>query len=71
VDLSPYNAYGSGVSRLHAVLKLFQDQIVIADLGSSNGTYLNGSRLKPYAETPVSHGDVINLGKFKIQVLME
>ncbi len=45
VDLSPHNAYANGVSRLHAVLKLIHDQIVIMDLGSSNGTYLNGSRL--------------------------
>ncbi len=71
VDLSPYKAYANGVSRLHAVLKLLQDQIVIMDLGSSNGTYLNGSRLPPYIETPVVHGDVIYLGKLKIQVLIE
>ena len=56
VDLSPYNAYANGVSRLHAVLKLIQEQFVIVDLGSSNGTYLNGIRLPPYVETPVAHG---------------
>jgi pSer/pThr/pTyr-binding forkhead associated (FHA) protein len=71
VDLSPHNAYANGVSRLHAVLKLIRDQIIIMDLGSSNGTYLNGSRLPPYLETPVVHGDVIYLGKLKIQVLIE
>lgn len=71
VDLSPYKAYANGVSRLHAVLKLIQDQIVIVDLGSSNGTYLNGNRLTPYIDTPLAHGDVINLGKLKIQVLIE
>jgi len=71
VDLSPYNAYANGVSRLHAVLKSIQKQIVIIDLGSSNGTYLKGSRLPPYVETPVTHGDVISLGKLKIQVLIE
>jgi hypothetical protein len=71
VDLSPHNAYANGVSRLHAVLKLIQDHIVIMDLGSSNGTYLNGNRLQPYVETPIAHGDVIYLGKLKIQVLIE
>ena len=71
VDLSPYNAYANGVSRLHAVLKLIRDNIVIMDLGSSNGTYLNGSRLPPYVETPCAHGDVIFLGKLKMQVLIE
>jgi hypothetical protein len=71
VDLSPYNAYANGVSRLHAVIKLIQDQIVLVDLGSSNGTYLNGNRLLPYDETSVSHGDVVYLGKLKIQLLIE
>jgi hypothetical protein len=71
VDLSPYNAYANGVSRLHAVLKLITDHIVIMDLGSSNGTYLNGNRLSPYVENAIAHGDVISLGKLKIQVLIE
>jgi hypothetical protein len=71
VDLSPHNAYANGVSRLHAALKLVDEKIVIVDLGSSNGTYLNGSRLSPYVETKVAHGDVIYLGKLKIQVLIE
>jgi hypothetical protein len=71
VDLSPHNAYANGVSRLHAVLKLIKDQIILMDLGSSNGTYLNGTRLAPYVETPVAHGDVIYLGKLKMQLLIE
>ena len=71
VDLSPYNAYANGVSRLHAVIKLINDQVVIVDLGSSNGTYLNGNRLSPYIETAVAHGDVVYLGKLKIQLLIE
>jgi len=71
VDLSPHNAYANGVSRLHAVLKLVQEQVVIMDLGSSNGTYLNGFRLPPYVDTPMEHGDVIFLGSLKIQVLVD
>jgi hypothetical protein len=71
VDLSSYNAYANGVSRLHAAIKLVKNRIVVVDLGSSNGTYLNGVRLAPYIETPVSHGDLIYLGKLKIQVLID
>lgn len=71
VDLSEYNAYSLGVSRLHAVLKLIRDHIVVVDLGSSNGTYLNGDRIPSYVETPVSHGDILYLGKLKMQVLIE
>ncbi len=71
VDLSPYNAYANGVSRLHAAIKLVNNQVVAVDLGSSNGTYLNGVRLTPYIETPITHGDLIYLGKLKMQVLIE
>jgi hypothetical protein len=70
VDLTPHNAYANGVSRLHAALKLVKNQIVIVDLGSSNGTYLNGTRLSPYVEVPVAHGDVVYLGKLRLQVLI-
>lgn len=69
VDLTPHNAYACGVSRLHAVLKLVGDKIVVMDLDSSNGTYVNGVRIPPQVETPLVHGDVIALGKLKIQVL--
>jgi predicted component of type VI protein secretion system len=70
VDLAPYNAYVNGVSRLHAAIKRANNRIVVVDLGSSNGTYLNGTRLSPYVEMPVLHGDLVYLGKLKIQVLI-
>jgi hypothetical protein len=69
VDLSPFNAYANGVSRLHAVLKCINKHTIIMDLGSSNGTYVNGSRVTPNMEHPVAHGDIVYLGKLKIQVL--
>ena len=71
IDLSPYQAYGSGVSRLHAVLKRDGNRIVVMDLGSSNGTYLNAKRLNPNVEQVIKHGDVIALGKLKIQIILQ
>jgi hypothetical protein len=70
IDLTPYQAYASGVSRLHAVVKRDANRVLVMDLGSSNGTYLNGRRLNPHTEETLSHGDVIALGKLKIQVLL-
>jgi hypothetical protein len=69
VDLSAYNAYANGVSRLHAVLRREGDNAIIIDLGSSNGTYVNGNRTIPHTENIVNHGDLIYLGKLKFQVL--
>lgn len=71
IDLSPYYAYANGVSRLHAVIKRVDEQVILMDLGSSNGTYLNGKRMTPNAEQGLNHGDVVMFGKLKIQVLLK
>jgi pSer/pThr/pTyr-binding forkhead associated (FHA) protein len=70
IDLTPYQAYASGVSRLHAVVKRDSNRVLVMDLGSSNGTYVNGRRINPHMEEPLSHGDIVALGKLKIQVLL-
>ncbi|MCL4529038.1 MAG: FHA domain-containing protein [Chloroflexi bacterium] len=71
IDLSPYQAYANGVSRLHAVIKREGNQILLMDLGSSNGTYVNGKRLNPNIEQNLKNGDVVALGKLKVQVLLK
>jgi hypothetical protein len=70
IDLTPYQAYASGVSRLHAVVKRDNNRVAVMDLGSSNGTYVNGRRLNPHTEESLSHGDIVALGKLKIQILL-
>ena len=35
----------TGVSKLHCVHQAQESSLLIADLGSSNGTYLNGQRI--------------------------
>lgn len=71
VDLSKYNAYERGVSRLHAVVSIKEKQVNITDLGSANGTWLNGVRLPPHTAHSLKNGDRITLGKFKIQVAIK
>lgn len=71
IDLSPYQAYAAGVSRLHAVIKRDGNRIIFLDLGSANGTYINGKRLTPNAEQVLNHGDIIALGKLKLQILVK
>ena len=70
IDLTDYRAYEFGVSRLHAVLKKEKTQITIMDLGSANGTYLDGVRLKPESEHALYNGSIIALGKLKIQFIL-
>ena len=47
------------VSRNHLEIAYVQDSFLLRDLGSTNGTYLNGSRVK---EVYLSPGDIIKLG---------
>jgi pSer/pThr/pTyr-binding forkhead associated (FHA) protein len=70
VDLSPYEAYTQGVSRLHSCLKIINQRVVITDLGSSNGTRVNGQKIMPHIDYPLNHGDVVALGKLKVQILI-
>ncbi|MBW8012643.1 MAG: FHA domain-containing protein [Chloroflexi bacterium] len=70
IDLTPYEAYSQGVSRLHATIKIQGDDLMIIDLGSSNGTRINNNKVTPHEEREIQHGDVIALGQFKIQALL-
>jgi len=71
VDLSNYDAFALGVSRLHATIKLSGSIIVITDLASSNGTRVNGQKIGKYVDYPLSDGDVIALGKLRLKVVLE
>ncbi len=70
IDLSPYQAYAAGVSRLHGVIKRDGNRVIFMDLGSANGTYINGKRLTPNVEQVLNHGDIVALGKLKMQILV-
>jgi len=69
-DLTDYDAFAKGVSRLHATIKVGAKRIVIMDLRSANGTRVNGKKIVPNVEHPLKHGDVIALGKLKMQLLL-
>jgi pSer/pThr/pTyr-binding forkhead associated (FHA) protein len=71
VDLTPHNAYETGVSRLHGSLNISERPITIQDLGSVNGTRVNGKKLAPHSKTSLSNGDILTLGKLKLQVLIK
>ncbi|MFM8322586.1 MAG: FHA domain-containing protein [Chloroflexota bacterium] len=70
LDLTPYKAYEAGVSRMHASLRTIEDQVMVTDLGSANGTRINGRQISAHIPYPIRHGDILTLGKFKIQVLL-
>lgn len=69
LDLTPFGAYQKGVSRRHAEISFTHDQqLVLVDLGSSNGTYLNVERLVPHQQYILHDGDQICLAELVISV---
>jgi len=52
-----------GISREHAQLVQQDDKVILEDLGSTNGTFCNGTRVQRQA---LSHGDKILLGSTTI-----
>ncbi len=68
---SPLAAYirpQDGVSRRHARLYWENGRLFLMDLGSTNGTKINGQRLPPWHPAPVRDGDVVQLGRLRFYV---
>lgn len=51
------------VSTRHAELRFEGGAWIVGDLGSRNGTYLNGRRLETKAPAPLKVGDVVRMGE--------
>ncbi len=68
VDLTPYDAVGKGVSRMHADLFFERDQVFVLELGSVNGTRLNGNKVLLGMAQQIHNGDELELGRLRIRV---
>jgi hypothetical protein len=72
IDLTPYAGYRMGVSRRHAAIRRSSDtHLDLWDLGSSNGTYLNGNKLVSYRPNRLHDGDEIRLGQMVMRIFFE
>lgn len=69
IDLSPYDAYELGVSRMHSEIRLASDGVTVLDLESANGTLVNGVRVDPMSPVVLRHGDVIQIGRLRLQLI--
>lgn len=50
------------VSKQHLAVRTSKSGAVVTDLGSRNGTFVNGQRLQPHTALPLAPGDLIRLG---------
>lgn len=56
----------SSVSRFHAVFKLQDNGVVIADRGSTNGVILNGQPIQE--ESHLKNGDIVQVGLYELRL---
>jgi pSer/pThr/pTyr-binding forkhead associated (FHA) protein len=56
----------SWVSRQHCILRVTEKTVQLCDLGSTNGTLINGKRL--IGERDLAHGDKIQIGPLVFEV---
>jgi pSer/pThr/pTyr-binding forkhead associated (FHA) protein len=54
------------VSRRHAVLRREGESIVVEDLDSTNGTFVNGERIR--SPIPIGPGDLVRVGRTTLEI---
>lgn len=70
IDLTNRQASDLGVSRLHLSIHFDAEHaaVLVADLGSANGSFINGQRMMPKEVRVLRHGDELRLGKLVLLV---
>lgn len=58
----------NSISREHCEIHIFEGQYFITDLGSSNGTKIDGQKLVPHQRTSISLGQQFKLGGLECEV---
>jgi len=55
-----------GVSRRHAEIIIEDDSSFIMDMGSGNGTFINGTRIEPNEKNLIKNGDIITIDEYQL-----
>lgn len=71
VDLEGYDGHDLGVSRHHCMMKAINGSLMLVDLDSINGTFVNGHKAMPLKRYHIVDGDTITLGRISLEVRFE
>jgi pSer/pThr/pTyr-binding forkhead associated (FHA) protein len=71
VDLTNDEDAMKSVSRRHARIFMRNNAVRLEDLGSVNGTLINGRKLDPYMPEVLHDGDKLQLGRVAIEVSLQ
>ena len=69
IGLDEFDAREHGISRRHTKLSYDAGIIQVMDLGSRNGTFLNGQKLIAHQNRILRDGDELRLGTLVIRVI--
>jgi hypothetical protein len=70
VDLCLWDAQTLGVSRHHLRLRPNGSKLFAMDLGSKNGSHINGMELSPSHTVVLNHGDYLSMGNLHMRVFI-
>ena len=59
------------VSGTHASVRFEDGRVIVRDMGSNNGTLINGNQIAPNSETVVPPGSMLRLGPVEFVVRVE
>jgi hypothetical protein len=68
INLDLYDARDKGVSRQHALLRPTANGVLLIEMGSTNGTFLNGCAAFDRRAYRLSNGDLLTLGSLTLVV---
>jgi len=68
LNLTPDGGLDGGVSRRHCKIHRQGGVYLVEDVGSANGTFVNGRRLTAYLPNEIKDGDSLQLGGIKLVV---
>jgi hypothetical protein len=70
VDLEGKRGSDLGVSRMHLSIRFDKEGsvLMVSDMGSANGSFINGQRLVPRELRVLRHGDELRLGRMVMNV---
>jgi pSer/pThr/pTyr-binding forkhead associated (FHA) protein len=70
LDLGRFKAAEHGISRIHATLEANEAGVYLMDLGSRNGTHVNGQALAAFSPCYLKDGDVLRFGKLTVTLAL-
>lgn len=72
VDLEHFVGHKAGISRRHAEMVCTANgEVIVTDLASSNGTFINGEKLSPLRNYMLQNGDEIKFGTLKMKLAFD